>query len=83
MDYQRDPSYWLTEFLAGVRRSASAVCRAAGDGQTATKLELRFRHATEGAEHMLGLRAVLRDGVPVIELYEQSELGPAQPHAAP
>jgi len=36
---------------------------------------MRYREKSGGPERMLGLRAVLRDGIPMIELYETTELG--------
>ena len=85
MDQTRTPAYHLTEFLGAVRRSSSAGCRASGcaDPATATRIELHLRESPGGPERVLGLRAELRDGVPVIALYEQSELAPPTRADAP
>lgn len=84
MEKTETPTYRLTAFLAGVRGSERVGCRAAStaDHTTATKLEMRYRDTADGPEHMLGLRAELRDGVPVIALYEQSELAFPLPRSA-
>lgn len=74
MDHKQNPSYRLATFLGGVRRSVNTGCRSSGDGEAANRIELRFQETLDGPEHMLGLRAELRDGVPVIVLYEHSEL---------
>jgi sirohydrochlorin ferrochelatase len=77
MDHRSSPSYRIAEFLGSVRRSESAGYRAAGDGVTASRIELHYRAHADGPQRMMGLRAELRDGAPVIVLYEQSELAPA------
>lgn len=84
MDKTETPTYRLTSFLTRVRGSERVGCRASShaDHTTATKLELRYHETADGPEHMLGLRAELRDGVPVIVLYEQSELAQPAPAAA-
>ncbi len=78
MDHTKDPATRIAGFLSDVRRSVSAGCRVAGDGETALKLEMRCRDGVDGKERILGLRAGLRDGVPVIELYEVPELAPTK-----
>lgn len=84
MDKTETPTYRLTMFLAGVRGSARVGCRAgsAADHTTATTIEMRYRDTDDGPEHMLGLRAELRDGVPVMVLYEHSELAFPAPDSA-
>jgi hypothetical protein len=74
MDPKQNPSYRLATFLGGVRRSANTGCRSSGDGDAAKSIELRFQETLDGPEHMIGLRAELRDGLPVIVLYEKPEL---------
>lgn len=84
MDKTQTPTYRLTTFLGGVRGCDHVGCRASSttDHQTATLIELRYHATPGGPETMIGLRAELRDGVPVIALYEQSVLAaPAAPSA--
>ncbi|MDF1501797.1 hypothetical protein [Roseisolibacter sp. H3M3-2] len=85
MDHTRTPSFRLAAFLGEVRRSTSAGCRysSPADFESADRIELRYQDAPNGPERMIGLRAELRDGVPVIALYEHSELAPSTRADAP
>ena len=77
MNRTSEPSARVALFLAEAQGATGAGCRAASDGEGgAYRLEMRYRHPVSGHEQMLGLRAELRDGRPVIVLYNDSELAP-------
>lgn len=76
MDHTRTPVYRLVQFLRGARESDSVGCRGSGGEDFAHRLELRYKATPDGPESMIGLRAELRDGAPVIVLYDHSELAP-------
>lgn len=74
MKPERTPSMRITRFLSEVRRAEVSGCRSAGDGEYAAVIELHCHPVGGGREQVLGLRAELRDGVPVIALYERTTL---------
>lgn len=70
----QDPAFRLTEFLAAARQGAHTGCRAAGDGTSATQIELHYHERGGGPKRVLGLRAEVRDGQAVIVLDAETRL---------
>ena len=84
MDPRNGPAVRMSQFLLAYRQTERTGLTASElDEESLTQLELRYQASPDAEEVVIGLRAEIREGRPVMVLYDHPDLRRIRARRAP